>query len=608
MRATRPQRPRSNCPRRRWCRWAPERRPRAQRAEEPAAAPRDTAAPQPRSRPRVPGRGHTAAEKRPSRSQHAAAGGSPRLLPLGRRGRPRRPSPRRAGREDGGAGREEGCRRRPGPSRRLPRPRTRRRQRTPATTATARRPTPNAAGAAAAAAVAAARARTSSTKRRRARPRRPPASRRPETPRPTSAEVPVAAAKRGRQAAAAPAEEAAEAAATGEAGEAEAGEDGAKRRRRGARGGRRTRGKREAAPEGAAEAEVTQPPDAGGEATLETKIGEAPARETKTKGRPRDRRRPKAIVRQDEGSGLGTVVPIELGQRRTDGRRRAARAQDHPRHRRRRGAARGARRGRPPGRDLHRAAGPQVVPGRHLPGQGRERHERHRRRVRRLRPREERLPVRRRGDDAGGREARPAHHRRAQERPAGPGAGHQGPDGPQGRAAEHQDLPGRALPRVRPRRERRRSLPPPQAGRARAAARHLQGAQAQGRRPHRAHHRRGARPRGPQARHALPREALGEAQEEVGDGQGAGAGAQGGRHLARGDARPLQRHLREPDRRRSQAAQGDRLVPGQGGAGAPPQGAPAHRGGAALHRLRRSRSRSPRRSSAASRCRAAATS
>ena len=34
------------------------------------------------------------------------------------------------------------------------------------------------------------------------------------------------------------------------------------------------------------------------------------------------------------------------------------------------------------------------------------------------------------------------------------------------------------------------------------------------------------------------------------------------------DARPLQRHLREPDRRRSQAAQGDRLVPRQGGAGA----------------------------------------
>ena len=123
-----------------------------------------------------------------------------------------------------------------------------------------------------------------------------------------------------REAADAPVEEAAEAAAGEERGVAEAGESGAKRRRRGGRGGRRPRGKGEAAAEGGA-AEVheaeTQPPDAGGEATLETKAGEAPAREDKVKGRPRDRRRPRAIVRQDEGSGLGTVVPIELGQRRT---------------------------------------------------------------------------------------------------------------------------------------------------------------------------------------------------------------------------------------------------------------------------------------------------
>ena len=49
----------------------------------------------------------------------------------------------------------------------------------------------------------------------------------------------------------------------------------------------------------------------------ETKAGRAPAREAKTKARPRDRRRPKAIVRQDEGSGLGTTAPLELGQRRS---------------------------------------------------------------------------------------------------------------------------------------------------------------------------------------------------------------------------------------------------------------------------------------------------
>ena len=60
----------------------------------------------------------------------------------------------------------------------------------------------------------------------------------------------------------------------------------------------------------AAEAESAEP-------APEAKARRAPARETKTKARPRDRRRPRAIVRQDEGSGLGTMVPIELGQRRT---------------------------------------------------------------------------------------------------------------------------------------------------------------------------------------------------------------------------------------------------------------------------------------------------
>ncbi len=117
--------------------------------------------------------------------------------------------------------------------------------------------------------------------------------------------------------AAVPGEETVEAAAAGEAGETEAGEDGAKRRRRGARGGRRTRGRREEAPESATDAGAVQPPDAGGEATLETKIGEPPAAKSRTKAKPRDRRRPKAIVRQDEGSGLGTMAPLELGQRRS---------------------------------------------------------------------------------------------------------------------------------------------------------------------------------------------------------------------------------------------------------------------------------------------------
>ncbi len=134
----------------------------------------------------------------------------------------------------------------------------------------------------------------------------------------TQAEAPQAGAAHAEvSAAAAPVEEAAEAAASDERGAGEAGENGTKRRRR---GGRRARGKREAAPEALAEAPgaaEAEPPDAGGEATLESKTGEAPPRGGKTKGRPRDRRRPRAIVRQDEGSGFGTMAPIELGQRRS---------------------------------------------------------------------------------------------------------------------------------------------------------------------------------------------------------------------------------------------------------------------------------------------------
>jgi ribonuclease G len=110
-------------------------------------------------------------------------------------------------------------------------------------------------------------------------------------------------------------EAAAETAAAGDVpAEAEAGADGAKGRRRGGRG-RRARGKRDEAAQDAKESVQAQPPDQGGEATIESKTGEAPA--TRTKARPRDRRRPRAIVRQDEGSGLGTITPIEVGQRRS---------------------------------------------------------------------------------------------------------------------------------------------------------------------------------------------------------------------------------------------------------------------------------------------------
>jgi ribonuclease G len=84
--------------------------------------------------------------------------------------------------------------------------------------------------------------------------------------------------------------------------------DAAGRRRRGARGGRKTRGR------GAAEGEAAEAPVA---TESEPPAGERPvAAEAKTqRPRERDRRRPRAIVRQDEGSGLGTAT-VDTGQRR----------------------------------------------------------------------------------------------------------------------------------------------------------------------------------------------------------------------------------------------------------------------------------------------------
>jgi ribonuclease G len=100
-------------------------------------------------------------------------------------------------------------------------------------------------------------------------------------------------------------------AASVEAGEAE---DGGKRRRRGTRGGQRARAKRETA-ETARSEDAGQPPATRGARSAEAAAGGSAAPAV-PKGRQRDRRRPKAIVRQDEGSGLGTPAPAETGQRR----------------------------------------------------------------------------------------------------------------------------------------------------------------------------------------------------------------------------------------------------------------------------------------------------
>ncbi|NLE21164.1 MAG: Rne/Rng family ribonuclease [Actinobacteria bacterium] len=92
--------------------------------------------------------------------------------------------------------------------------------------------------------------------------------------------------------------------------EAEAEETG-KRRRRGSRGR-----KRPSADAETTESEEAVEPPAAGAAPVEAAESEAaPAAEPETR-RQRDRRRPRAIVRQDEGSGLGTSAPAEIGQRR----------------------------------------------------------------------------------------------------------------------------------------------------------------------------------------------------------------------------------------------------------------------------------------------------
>ena len=116
--------------------------------------------------------------------------------------------------------------------------------------------------------------------------------------------------------AAAAAEEAPESAGAEEAAEGDAGETG-KRRRRGARGGRRSRDKRAAETGAEAAAEAAEPAEetakTAAEAGAAPGTAEKPA--PKTRRKREQHRRPKAIVRQDEGSGLGTI-PSDTGQRR----------------------------------------------------------------------------------------------------------------------------------------------------------------------------------------------------------------------------------------------------------------------------------------------------
>jgi len=148
---------------------------------------------------------------------------------------------------------------------------------------------------------------------RRGRRRKPPAGAAATAPEAAAA---LSEAPSGQAAASAvprPAEPSAPAAEEEGAGPAsdEAGQTGdeaaaPKRRRRGARGGRRARQKRAGEDEAAPVLDVE-----------EAKPAPAAAATRETKSRGRDRRRPKAIVRQDEGSGLATPMtappPRRLG-------------------------------------------------------------------------------------------------------------------------------------------------------------------------------------------------------------------------------------------------------------------------------------------------------
>ena len=446
----------------------------------------------------------------------------------------------------------------------------------------------------------------SSTKRRPARPRRPPASRLRRRGGGRGAPPPAASPPRPRRRRArAPRPKRPRRPPSGAA----ATRGGAPRARQALAGRRRGRGRRRSRRTPAASSVrrrgrcCREAPWRRGGAPVE-----APAAEPKTRRqRDRDRRRPKAIVRQDEGSGLGTArserrsagpsVVAERPERKIilvtdDGEElRVALVED--------------------GRlsEIYIERPTEVVPGRHLPGQGRERHERHRRGVRGLRPREERLPVRRRGDDAGGREARAGasatRSRRASRCWCRSSRTRWGSKG--ARLSTKISLAGRYLVYV-PGGQRGRRLPASAAGRARPPARHL---------PRSSSRRTRASSCAPSPRVMAWRTckrdmrylvaAVVAPQEEGRDGQAAGARAQGGRHLARGGARPLQRDLREPHRGRPPSAtRRSSRLPRQGGAGAAAQGAPAHGRGAAVRGLRH-RGADRRRSSAACRCRAAAT-
>ena len=288
------------------------------------------------------------------------------------------------------------------------------------------------------------------------------------------------------------------------------------------------------------------------------------------------------------------------GHRRRVPQKRRAAAEGEARApdlRRRRRAARRDPRGRPRRRGLSRAPRAPLDRGKHLPRHGRQRPAGDGGRVRRDRPREERLPLRRRDRRARarGQAARQEDHRPDHARPADHGPGGQGSDEDEGRAADDRDLAARPLPRLRPAGRGPRRLAPARGRRAHPPQGDRQEARRQGRRHHRPHRGRGRLRRGHRARPRLPAAALEDDPGEGQDRQSADARVPGGRAAAAHRPRPLRRRLRERARSTTSAPQADRQLPEEdlaahGRARAPLQGEDA-----ALRGARASTPRSARR-------------
>mgnify|MGYP003694299527 CR=1 FL=1 len=164
------------------------------------------------------------------------------------------------------------------------------------------------------------------------------------------------------------------------------------------------------------------------------------------------------------------------------------------------------------------------------------------------------------------------------------GAGGQGSDEDERRAAHDRDLAARPLRRLPAERRRFRRVPPARRRGALAPQGHPQGSRPEGRRRDRAHGRGGRVGRGHRTRPRLPPEALEGDRCEREEGEAAEPPLPGGGATAPCHARSLHRELRARARRPGPGVQAHRRLPQEdvaahGGAGRALQGEAAADGG-----------------------------